>query len=547
MARYRLKDGTIFRPMVIPKIASMSPEFNRIPLSDIEKMGDDLVYNNMGGYKSEIDARYNVPYLRYNNANSDISGEIVFNDLATVTFRNYKTNNEGDYGLEVKYSCKDNTGRTPVFLFSAKSYDLKNGLTIQPMLSLIPIIYGIVPLVSIAVDSDNPDNVTTVAFFYVWSSSNSASARNYSLCVVPIKSTSSELYNTLLQFFQNAENAVEEPVSQPIADENGFFDNTSDVIELPSIDTINIMSALTTSAVSAYKMTSDSINSLMSLLWSEDFYNTLIKNQQSPIDNIQKLTCYPFDVSAVAESAVIIGNNTTSITGGVINAQFQEIDFGSVTIDEYYGTALDYNGTDISIVLPFIGERQLSMPDIGSATISLKYRVDILTGNCVAIISAYRNRDNTELNSVIYQFSGNLANEFPLTQAVNKSLTKYQDAYYSLAQGNLTGAIFTAGRELSNQVTTGMPSMQYQRTGNLTASSGYMGVLTPYLIISRPVNIKPSGYDKYYGFPSFYTVKLSDCKGYTQIHELISDAPTEVPADDWEKIKQMLKDGIIIN
>ena len=543
MARYRLKDGTIFRPMVIPKIASLSSGIKDISLSDIEKKGDDLLYNNLRGYISGLDSQYKVPYLRYNNANSIISGKIVFNDLATVTFDNRKVNS--DYVINIKYNCKDSSGSTAYF--SVGDYSYYANLT-QPVVSLIPAIYGIVPMVSIAVDNDNPDKVTTAALFYVRSWSNSTVDRQYQLRVLPIIGYEYvTLNNTLLQFFQNAENAVEEPVSQPIADENGFFDNSSDVIELPSIDTINIMSALTTSAVSEYKMTSASINSLMSLLWSEDFYNALIKNQQSPIDNIQKLTCYPFDVSAVEDSPVIIGNNVTNINGGVINAQFQEIDFGSVTITEYYGTALDYNGTDITIVLPFIGERQLSMPDIGSATISLKYRVDILTGNCVAIISAYRNRDNTELNSVIYQFSGNLANEFPLTQAVNKSLTKYQDAYYSLAQGNLVGAITTAGRELSNQATTGMPSMQYQRTGNLTASSGYMGVLTPYLIISRPVNIKPKAYDKYYGFPSFYTVKLSDCKGYTQIHELISDAPTGVPADDWEKIKQMLKDGIIIN
>ena len=546
MARYRLKDGTIFRPMVIPKIASMSPGLNEISLSDIEKKGDDILYNNMGGYISENDSKYNFPYLRYNNANSAISGNFVFNDLATVTFDNQQSSDK--YALSIKYNCKDSSGTTAYYEVGGVSYSINLE---HPALSLIPIIYGIVPIISIAVDNDKPEDVKTVAFFFVrsWIDNYPKINQKYTLNVIPIISNYSytKLYNTLLQFFQNADNTVEEPVSQPIADDNGMFDNTSDVIELPSIDTINIMSALTTNAVSAYKMTSDSINSLMSLLWSEDFYNTLIKNQQSPIDNIQKLTCYPFDVSAVEESAVIIGNNVTSITGGVINAQFQEIDFGSVTIAEYYGTALDYNGTDITIVLPFIGERQLSMPDIGSAIISLKYRVDILTGNCVAIISAYRNRDNTELNSVIYQFSGNLANEFPLTQAVNKSLTKYQDAYYSLAQGNLVGAITTAGRELGNQLTTGMPSMQYQRTGNLTASSGYMGVLTPYLIISRPVNIKPKDYDKYYGYPSFYTKKLSDCLGFTQVSEIISDAPTGVPADDWEKIKQMLKEGIIIN
>ena len=113
MARYRLKDGTIFRPMVIPKIASMSPGLKEISLSDIEKKGDDILYNNMGGYISENDRQYNLPYLRYNNANSAISGNIVFNDLATVTFNNHQSFD--DYALNIKYNCKDSSGSTTYF------------------------------------------------------------------------------------------------------------------------------------------------------------------------------------------------------------------------------------------------------------------------------------------------------------------------------------------------------------------------------------------------------------------------------------------------
>ena len=544
MARYKLADGTVLNPMIIPKLNTYSTSgATKISLSDIEKSGDDLLKPHLHGYLSEHDYQYpNLSYTRYNVGTKEkISGTIDFTDDLSLT---YKTtyDNSGVYA-EVQY-VRQTSGGTTYSRWSGKIVMIANGHSnYQPPVSLIPAIYGIVPLFSIAVDSDNPNEVSAVGFYNTSSGKVSPTKQEYYLYITRISGDN----NTLLKFFQNPNNAIIEQNSIPVSDEHGDFDNSSDIIELPSISSINIMSALTTKAVSAYKMTSDSINSLMSVLWSDDFYNTLVKNQQSPIDNIQKLTCYPFDVASVGDSAIIIGNNATNITGSLINAQFQEIDFGSVTISEYYGTALDYNGTDITIVLPFIGERQLSMPDIGSATISLKYRVDILTGNCVAIISAYRNRDNTELNSVIYQFSGNLANEFPLTQAVNKSLTKYQDAYYSLASGNIVGALSVAGREGANQILTGMPSMQYQRTGNLTASSGYMGVLTPYLIISRPVNVKPNGYDNYYGYPSFFTRKLSDCSGYTQIHELISDAPTGVPADDWETIKQMLKDGIIIN
>ena len=361
---------------------------------------------------------------------------------------------------------------------------------------------------------------------------------------------------SLLSFFNNANNIVAEPDSSPIADENGFFDTGSDVISLPDIDTINVASALQTSVVKAHKLDITEINKVFSKLWSTDFFDTIIKNQQAPIDNILSLATYPYDVQSNGTSEEIsVGTVPMGATGELITAQFQEINFGSINCNEFYGNSLDYTYTDVDIFLPFIGTKSLDVNIIGGAVISLVYRVDILTGNCDAIRSAKRSRDGTELNSVLYIFSGNLQNQIPLTQQQNQTLLKLENAIQTTIQGAVmgnpqggaAGGIAGLAAEGATMALTGQPTTRYQMSGNLSTANGYMGVLTPYLIWYRPVNVKPSGYDKYYGYPSFFTRKLSDCKGYTQIHELISDAPTGVPADDWEKIKQMLKDGVIIN
>ena len=360
----------------------------------------------------------------------------------------------------------------------------------------------------------------------------------------------------LLSFLNDTKNLLAEPDSSPVADENGFFDSGSDAITLPGIDSINVGSALQSSGVKAHKVDITEINKFFGTLWSTDFFDTIIKKQQAPIDNILSMSTYPYDVHDNGISKEIkVGTVSMGATGKLITAQFQEIDFGSIDCKEYYGNSLDYTYTDVDIFLPFIGTKSLDVNIIGGAVVSLVYRVDILTGNCDAIISAKRNRDGTELNSVLYIFSGNLQNQIPLTQQQNQTLLKLESAIQTTIQGAVmgnpkggaAGGVAGLATEGMTMALTGQPTTRYQMSGNLSTANGYMGVLTPYLIWYRPVNVKPSSYDKYYGYPSFFTRKLSDCSGYTKVHELISDAPTGVPADDWETIKQMLKDGIIIN
>ena len=309
---------------------------------------------------------------------------------------------------------------------------------------------------------------------------------------------------------------ISEPISDNIPDVNGDYDNTSDDVGIADVNNINLSSALQSGFVKCYAMSAESINSLSEFLWSDSFVNVIKKLQNDPIQNIQKLCYYPFEVEKGAEANIWIGNADSGISAPRVVKQFQEIDFGDLQITEYYGNALDYE-TDIAIFLPFIGEKTLSCVDIMGGTINLKYRVDILTGTCVAIISAVRVQNDVTLKSVLYTFSGDMSNEVPLTASQNnffKSLVSNPtDVEKTLTTAATGGALSMIG---------GI-SHSYSHTGSIGGNVGFLSVLTPYLIIRRPVNVKPATYEKTFGYPAYTSDTLANQKGYCRYKECYFD------------------------
>ena len=522
MPRYKTSDG---RVITIGEIYGKSNEYWIYP-DKIKSLGTDI-----------------FPYPK-----KFMSNEYTY-DFNPADCKNFSILGSGTSKYDIKFGNMTNYSREVRFGTLTGGFSIFNNYNYN--VGNLTYTGGIMPLYQIFVLANEEVGHYTNAFICYLMPASYDRINQYRVSVEDKMDNSG-----LLNFLNNVQNQLAEPDSSPVADENGFFDSGSDSITLPGIDSINVGSALQSSGVKAHKVDITEINKFFGALWSTDFFDTIIKNQQAPIDNILSLSTYPYDVhdNGINEE-IKVGTVSMGATGKLITAQFQEIDFGSIDCKEYYGNSLDYTYTDVDIYLPFIGTKALDVNVIGGAVVSLVYRVDILTGNCDAIISAKRSRDGTELNSVLYIFSGNLQNQIPLTQQQNQSLLKLESAIQTTIQGavmgnpkgGVAGGVAGLAAEGMTMALTGQPTTRYQMSGNLSTANGYMGVLTPYLIWYRPVNVKPSSYDKYYGYPSFFTRKLSDCSGYTKVHELISDAPTGVPADDWETIKQMLKDGIIIN
>lgn len=372
------------------------------------------------------------------------------------------------------------------------------------------------PRVLVCSESDDINKISNIQILIMEQKTGGYEFSDFSyFAAINIDYTMTSLAKELFNELRGA-TTISEPISDNIPDINGDYDNTSDDVTVDDVNNINLSSALQSDFVKCYAMSAETLNELSGFLWSDSFVDVIKKLQNNPIENIQKLCFYPFDVEKGPEANVWIGNSDSNITAPRVVNQFQEIDFGDLQITEYYGNTLDYE-TDISIFLPFIGEKLLSAFDIMGGTINLKYRVDILTGACVAIISAVRVQNDVTLKSVLYTFSGDMSNEVPLTASQNNFL-KSLVANPLDVKGTLTTAL--NGGLVS---AIGGMSHSYSHTGNIGGNVGYLSVMTPYLIIRRPVNVKPADYKKTFGYPACTSVTLANQTGYCRYKECYYD------------------------
>ena len=382
--------------------------------------------------------------------------------------------------------------------------------------SVTNITYSFLPRIIMSVDSDDIKKITAFQLAFCRQSFSAVNGwKNINYGVSYYNGDTSDARALINELKGNE--VISEPISPSVPDIYGNYDNSSDNIDLPAIEDINIMSSIASDLVKAYQVDMANLNKLTIFLWSDGFIDTIKKLQNNPMENIQKLFYLPYDVEVSASETIKIGNADSNIQGNRIIKQFQEIDFGNIDITEYYGNTLDYN-TELSIYLPFIGEKTLNIYDIMGGSLNLKYRVDILTGNCIAILSVVRKQNDVTLNSVLYTYIGDMSNSVPLTSTQNN--------FFKQILGNLTNPtalITNSGVQFVMSGVSGVNATTYTHSGNIGGNNGFMSVLTPYLIIRRPVNVKPADYEKTFGYPACTSVTLENQKGYCRYRECYYD------------------------
>lgn len=104
------------------------------------------------------------------------------------------------------------------------------------------------------------------------------------------------------------------------------------------------------------------------------------------------------------EYGISFGFNRTKFSGKMITKAIT-IACGSVTVDEYSGSFLDYNeDTQISLYLPYIGTVQLDANIVMGKTITVSYNLDPMTGNVTANVLVKLDGTN---NTLMYSYNGN--------------------------------------------------------------------------------------------------------------------------------------------
>lgn len=284
---------------------------------------------------------------------------------------------------------------------------------------------------------------------------------------------------------------------------------------------------------SIYNPTLEQVNQFGSWLWSSNFVEQLKKLFNDPMQAIIGLHKVYSPVQTSGQGTIKCGYLDSGVPSKLVSEQYITVDCGSVDLQEYFGNVFDYPPyTEVSIYLPFIGIRHLDPSDVMRSTISVKYRIDVLTGACLAEVNVQRDA----AGGTLYTFSGDAAVRYPVSSGSYMGIVSgLIGVATSVVSGNLLPALGGVTRLHTN----------VERSGSFTGNSGAMGSKFPYLIISRPQTAMADKFETLSGYPSNTYTLLSDCKGFTQVKychvENLSATETEK-----KEIERLLKEGVIL-
>lgn len=371
----------------------------------------------------------------------------------------------------------------------------------------------------------------------------------------------------------------------------------SDFVKEDAMPDEEFYGAIATGLVTLFHPTKEQLRRLASVLWADSFWNFVQNAIQNIGDLFISLGMMPFFITGGDNVevtwfnyAVTGATSKTDVYLRLCENQFMEFDMGSIALDgsddRIFATdsVLDYSPySKLGIFLPFIGYQELDIDECRGQILYLKYRVDILSGTCVALISLRPLGEDPQNSRTIYQFTGNCLTQLPLTavdaqtmitnavnlgislvgvgtagaiasagDAVTAEMQTRENHPISAAQGELRNkqgmaSVASAGGSLASATVNAVMGMKpdFKHSGAIGASSSLLSVKQPYLFLTTPRQSMPEGYNKVCGFPCNIYGNIGDFEGFTVVEDvrlngLVATSP------EVEEIYYLLKKGIII-
>ena len=307
---------------------------------------------------------------------------------------------------------------------------------------------------------------------------------------------------------------------------------------------IPAVGAEATGFVAIYNPTQKQLSDFSRYLWSNEFLDNFIKLFANPMDAIIGLHMIYATPSRGADAEIVCGYAHSRVISKTVNKQYIELDCGSIKVNRYFDNVLDYAPyTTLQAYLPFVGIVDLDTNEIMDGTLNIKYRIDVLTGSCLARIKVTRGNYSAEL----YNFAGNCAVQLPISGGSYSGII----ANAIGVAGSIGATIATGGALAPVLVGSAASSavnshVNVSHSGSLGSNAGALGIMKPYLIITRPKPAEAYNYSKFYGIPSNKTVKLSSCSGYTRVKDIHLENISRATDEELNEIDSLLKEGVII-
>lgn len=366
-----------------------------------------------------------------------------------------------------------------------------------------------------------------------------------------------------------------EPGDNPTP-EPGPKEKEYDPIPIPPKPTVTALGA---GFLSLYSPSATLLNLFASEMYSDNILDIIHNYFSSVADMIAGLAIVPFFVPITGFSKHRVGLFRTSMAFPIVADQFIDVDCGSVSVDHYYNSFLDYApNTKIMIWLPYIGYQELNADEVMGQTLSVKYRCDILSGACIAFVMIGSGSDPAyNVGRVIAQFTGNCITQVPAAAAsydsmVSSAINILTGAVGIAAGGAIgaagAGAATSGAAAAAPSATAGAIGAQVglgvagtasnvimgmkptvARNGTPGSSAGYMGVQKPYLIKIVPRSAIAPNHIQLQGYPSNYGGTLASLSGYCEINEIqlnIDPSGAAPEVDEKTEIYRLLKGGVVI-
>ena len=338
----------------------------------------------------------------------------------------------------------------------------------------------------------------------------------------------------------------------------GSWDDGSDPVGIPSLPSVG---ATNTGFITLFVPTQSQLKQVAEYLWGGLFdISTYLRLFEDPMDCILGLSVVPVSVPTSGSATITVGNiELSGISLPVASQQYVEVDCGSLTVDSYFGSYLDYEPyTKMSLFVPYSGVHTVNADDIMGRTVNLVYHIDILTGSLVAFLKCG--------DSVLYEFNGACGSNIPVNSmnyastienairiAVNIGTTvATAGASAPLSAGaeaTKTAQNVARGISLAGSTADGALSLKpnIDRAGSLGGTTGLLGNQIPYFIVTRPRLCKPKNQNKIKGYPAFINYSVSDLvgQGYTEFDTILLKN-LYLTDDEKNELESILEGGVYL-
>ena len=261
----------------------------------------------------------------------------------------------------------------------------------------------------------------------------------------------------------------------------------------PDIPSINIISG---TGITLSSPTSDEIKQLNKFLWSKSFYDNILKIQQDPLQAVLGLYITDCPIPTSGRNEIVCGNVDTGISANAILQSFMVIDCGEITVEEEYGSYLDYSPfKQAQLYLPHIGFVDIDNDIIQNNTIHIKYHVSLIDGQALCYVSIKKNR-YPSFNEVYKTYPCSVYSQVPMSAydvsaKMQSFINTVTSSVLSFANSGSAGALTSA---VGGAVSTAMTKNKVEKSGALTDMAGLMGMKRPCLILYTTPAYMPSSY-----------------------------------------------------